>query len=206
MKFVVFEGLDGAGKSTLIAGLKKELTTLGQSVLVTREPGGSELGEEIRKLLLRVGHDEPVPRAELLLYEAARAQHVDKTIKPALARNEWVICDRYSASSIAFQSGGRGLKRDKIEWLNNFATEKLQPALWVLLDLSTEEARRRMDGRELDRFEREAQEFHERVRQKYLEIVAGDKERWLVLDASRKPEELMLKLLAHMREMQSWPK
>src|SRR6185312_272345 len=130
----------GAGKSTLISGLTKEIKALGESVLVSREPGGSELGEEIRKLLLRISHDEPVPRAELLLYEAARAQHVEKIIRPALQRGEWVLCDRYSASSIAFQSGGRGLSRDKIDWLNDFATSQLKPALWVLLDLSTESA------------------------------------------------------------------
>jgi len=206
-KFIVFEGLDGSGKSTLIAGLKKELSTLDQTVVITREPGGSELGEEIRKLLLRISADEPVPRAELLLYEAARAQHVEKIIAPALERGEWVLCYRYSASSIAFQSGGRGLERGHIDWLNDFATEGVKPGLWVLLDLSTTEAKRRMAGRELDRFEREGQEFHERVRQKYLDIVAGSKaEPWLVLDAALKPAELMSKLLAHLREINLWPK
>ena len=205
MHFIVFEGLDGAGKSTLIEGLRRELKALGQTVNLTREPGGTELGENIRELLLRKNGDSPTPRTELLLYEAARAQHCEKIIEPALARGEWVICDRFSASSIAFQAGGRGLNRKTIDELNHFATQGLVPALWVLLDLTTAEAMRRMQGRELDRFESENREFHERVRIRYLDLAKEDSDRWLVLDASRSPKELMVELIAKLKERKLWP-
>ncbi len=205
MHFIVFEGLDGAGKSTLIEGLKRELTTLGESVVLTREPGGTELGEKIRELLLTKDGESPVARAELLLYEAARAQHCDKVIEPALAKKHWVICDRFSASSIAFQAGGRGLDRKTIDQLNSFATQDLAPALWVLLDLTTAEAMRRMQGRDLDRFESENKDFHERVRQRYLDLAKENQQSWLVLDASRKPSELMLELMAKLKERKLWP-
>jgi dTMP kinase len=200
MKFIVFEGLDGAGKSTLIEALKLEVQTKGQTALLTREPGGSALGDEIRELLLRTRGEAPVPRAELLLYQAARAQHVDTKIRPALKRGEWVLCDRYTASSVAFQAGGRQLPRTDIDWLNNYATDGCVPDLWVLLDLSTEEASRRMKGRELDRFEKEAQDFHERVRQAYLGLAKEQKSNWLVLDASEDRETLRQKLLQALRE------
>src|SRR5690606_18259505 len=145
-----FEGLDGAGKSTLIEGLKSHIETSGSksgpgaSVVLTREPGGSVLGDEIRELLLRTKGEAPVPRAELLLYQAARAQHVEVTIRPALKNGAWVLCDRYSASTVAFQAGGRQLPRPAIDWLNSYSTDNLEPDLWVLLDLTTEEAAKRM--------------------------------------------------------------
>jgi len=201
MKFIVFEGLDGAGKSTLIEALKAELLEQRQVVTLTREPGGTDLGNEIRQMLLRTQGEAPVPRAELLLYQAARAQHVDVKIKPALKRQEWVLCDRFSASSIAFQAGGRQLQRADIDWLNNYATNSCQPDLWVLLDLSTEEAQKRMQGRELDRFEKEDQEFHERVRQAYLSLANENPARWLVLSAAEQPEMLREKLLSHLRAL-----
>jgi dTMP kinase len=200
MKFIVFEGLDGAGKSTLIEALKREVQTKGQIAVLTREPGGSALGDEIRELLLRTRGEAPVPRAELLLYQAARAQHVETKIRPALKRGEWVLCDRYTASSVAFQAGGRKLPRADIDWLNNYATDSCVPDLWVLLDLSTEEASRRMQGRELDRFEKEAQDFHERVRQAYLGLAEEQKSNWLVLDASEDRDSLRQKLLHALRE------
>ncbi len=205
MNFIVFEGLDGAGKSTLIENLKMALLDLGEKVVVTREPGGSELGDRLRELLLRKDIEAPTARAELLLYEAARAQHVEKTILPALARGEWVLCDRYSASSVAFQDGGRGLKSADIEWLNDFATAKLYPALWVLLDLTTDEAERRMKGRDLDRFESENKDFHERVRASYLKLADKDKAGWLVLDASRQPRDLMVELMSKLKTRKLWP-
>lgn len=205
MHFIVFEGLDGAGKSTLIDGLSKEIKSLGQVVVVTREPGGTDLGENIRELLLRKQGESPTPRAELLLYEAARAQHCEKVIEPALVKKHWVICDRFSASSVAFQAGGRGLNRQTIDNLNSFATQGLAPALWVLLDLTTTEAMKRMQGRELDRFESESKDFHERVRQRYLDLAKEDSERWLVLDASRKPAELMVELVDKLKERKLWP-
>jgi dTMP kinase len=203
MKFIVFEGLDGAGKSTLIEGLKKDILARGEKVTLTREPGGTPLGDDIRELLLRVNGDAPVPRAELLLYEACRAQHVEKLIKPALAKGDWVVCDRFTASSVAFQAGGRGLDADDIHWLNQYAVGGCKPDLNILLDLTTDEAKKRMANRDLDRFEREEKDFHERVRQAYLQIAESDKKHWLILDASAAKEELKDRLRAEL-EKRKW--
>ena len=203
MAFIAFEGLDGSGKSTLISGLADKLKSCGINFILTREPGGTELGEEIRRLLLRTKGDSPSTRCELLLYEAIRAQHVDMKIRPELQRGNWVLCDRYSASSLAFQAGGRGLDDSAVQWLNNYATGHCEPDLWVLLDLTTEEASRRMDSRNnthRDRFEKEKLKFHERVRQKYLAISEG-KEDWLCLDAQCSPKELKQKLLTKLNEL-----
>lgn len=200
MKFIVFEGLDGSGKSTLIEGLRQHLLAQGQQVTLTREPGGTALGEEIRQLLLQTEGEAPTPRAELLLYVAARAQHVDKKIRPALDRGDWVLCDRFSASSVAFQAGGRELSRTDIDRLNTFAVNSCEPHLWVLLDLTTEEAQRRMQGRNLDRFEQEKKDFHERVRQAYLNLAREEKPKWLVLDAALKPEALAEQLITALQE------
>lgn len=200
MKFIAFEGLDGGGKSTLIEGLKQSLLVAGAGVQTTREPGGTILGRDIRELLLRVKGESPVARAELLLYIADRAQHVEKIIQPALGRGEWVLTDRFSASSVAFQAGGRGIAREEIDWLNRFAVQKTEPDLWVLLDLSTDEAMKRMQGRELDRFEREEQAFHQRVRDSYLEMAHANKSKWLVLDAAMPKAALLETLLRDLRE------
>lgn len=199
MAFIVFEGLDGAGKSTLIKGLEKTLVTQGIKCLITREPGGTELGEEIRQMLLRLKGAAPLPRTELLLYEAGRAQHVDAVIRPALENNTWVLCDRYAASSIAFQSGGRGIDRAHVEQLNAYATGGLKPELTVLLDLPVEESEHRRSGREADRFESEARDFHERVRHTYLQLAKEKPAEWLVINASRAPEASLEQLLGELR-------
>jgi dTMP kinase len=198
MAFIAFEGLDGAGKSTLIQAFARHLQSQDKPYILTREPGGSPLGDEIRELLLRTKGDAPVPRAELLLYQAGRAQHVDKVIRPALDEKKWVLSDRFYASTVAFQNGGRNIPLGPIEWLNDFATDKCSPDLWVLLDLDVPTALSRMQGRELDRFEREAQDFHERVRQSYLSQAKKSAKSWLVLSASDKPEILLEKLLARL--------
>ncbi len=204
MKFLAFEGLDGSGKSTLIQELKSQLTTKGQSVVVTREPGGTPLGDEIRHLLLRTSGDAPVPRAELLLYEAARAQHVERVIRPAIANKSWVLCDRFTASSIAFQAGGRTLARHDIDWLNDFATAHVKPDLWVLLDLSTVEAQERIANRELDRFEREARDFHERVRAGYLALARENADDWLVLNAGLPMPQIRDRLIEELQKRGWW--
>ena len=198
MAFLVFEGIDGAGKSTLIESLKKELVEKNQQVVLTREPGGTPLGEELRKLLLQLDGDSPVPRAELLLYEAIRAQHVEKVIKPALKAKKWVLCDRYTPSTLAFQAGGRNLDRGPIDWLNEYATDKLEPHLVVLLDLAPEDGQERMKNREKDRFEVEALDFHHKVRNHYLEQAKENPQNWLVLDATKSPEVLFHELLEHL--------
>lgn len=208
MPFIVFEGLDGSGKSTLIKSLQQELQGKSLPVLLTREPGGTELGDQIRHLILRKDGPVPTPRTELLLYEASRAQHVDTVIKPALKKNVWVLCDRFTASSIAFQAGGREISEAWVEKLNEFAAEDLVPDLTVLLDLTVGESKKRRNqreghiGSEADRMESEADSFHERVRSSFLDQASRGANRWLVLDAALSPEELTKRLLESLRSLQ----
>ncbi|MGZ3771330.1 MAG: dTMP kinase [Bdellovibrio sp.] len=206
MKFLVFEGLDGSGKSSLMAALERELENRGINFHRTREPGGTPLGDEIRNIILRTEGPSPLPRAELLLYEASRAQHVDQIIKPKLAQGIWVLCDRFSASSVAFQSGGREISESEVVMLNNFATGGLKPHITVLLDLSVEESRKRRQSRGValgeseDRIESEADSFHEKVRQSFLKQAREDSENWLVLNAQETPEVLFKQLLKALAE------
>ncbi|MGE4131207.1 MAG: dTMP kinase [Bdellovibrionales bacterium] len=205
MRFVAFEGLDGAGKSTLIHGLKQELEARRLQAVMTREPGGSGLGDEIRELLLRVDGEAPVPRAEALLYQAVRAQHVEKLIRPSLKDGKWVLCDRFAASSLAFQGGGRSIQTEDIRWLNHFSTTGLEPDLYILLDLPVDESIRRLVKREQDRdrFEREKKDFHERVRATFLSEASRDAARWLVLNAEQGPEVLLKTVLQYL-ESKKW--
>lgn len=206
MAFIVFEGLDGSGKSTLIRSLEHSLKRAGKTCVLTREPGGTSLGEEIRQMLLRLDGDTPVPKAELLLYEAGRAQHVERVIAPALVRGEWVLCDRFTASTVAFQSGGRSLDTESVAWLNTYAIGSTHPNLTVLLDLDVKEGQSRRqrreadDGQVQDRFEQESLDFHEAVRQSYLKQAQADPKNWLVLNASLSPEELLEQTLTHLRD------
>lgn len=208
MAFIVFEGLDGSGKTTQIYKLADYLREKKEAVAITREPGGTALGEELREILLRIDDEVPVPRCELLIYEASRAQHVDRVIQPALERGEWVLCDRFAASSVAFQAGGRGLRREQIDWLNAFATNNLKPDLTILIDVPTEESEKRKGqrslelGKEQDRFEIEKQEFHERVRQSYLEQ-ARTLEDWLVLDGRLSVDEIFSQIKSEIAK-RSW--
>lgn len=201
MHFLAFEGLDGAGKSTLIQGLGRELEARGQASVITREPGGSALGEAVRKLLLTVDGEAPVPRAEALLYQAVRAQHVDKLIRPTLMAKKWVLCDRYAASSLAFQSGGREISEQQIQWLNNFSTGNLQPDLYILLDLPVDESLKRLNsrGQDTDRFEREHRGFHERVRSAYIQQAHAKPEQWCVLSATEAPATLLNNLMRELK-------
>jgi dTMP kinase len=207
MPFVVFEGLDGSGKSSLMSALEKELTSKQLKVLRTREPGGTELGDQIREMILTKNGPAPTPRTELLLYEASRSQHVDQVIKPALKNNNWVLCDRFSASSVAFQAGGREISEAWVERLNEFATDGLDPDLTILLDLSVGESRRRRNQRENqggeaeDRIESEADSFHQRVRESFLQQAENSPKNWLVLDAALKPEQLIENLMKHLRSL-----
>jgi dTMP kinase len=204
--FLVFEGLDGSGKSTLIQLLTGELSNRGLRLTLTREPGGTPLAEDIRKLLLRTEAESPVAATELLLYAASRAQHVSRVIRPALDRGEWVFCDRFSASTVAFQCFARGLSRVDVDWLNLFAQQGVKPDLTILLDLTVEESRRRQDGRSKqssanvggpggDRMEQESRDFHEAVRRGYLEQVKENPGAWIVLDASQSSEQMKEKVL-----------
>jgi len=205
--FLVFEGLDGSGKSTLIELLKDSIVAAGQTVRVTREPGGTPLAEDIRRLLLRTDAEVPSAPTELLLYAASRAQHVARVIQPALASGTWVFCDRFIASSVAFQCFARGLKRSDVDWLNQFAQQGIGPSLTILLDLSVDESQKRQARRyeggaagAVDRMEKEAKEFHEAVRRGYLAQAAEAPGSWLVLDAMAKPEEMKNLLLEELRK------
>ncbi|MCB0348505.1 MAG: dTMP kinase [Bdellovibrionales bacterium] len=205
MAFIVFEGLDGAGKSSLIQLLANDLTRSSMQHIITREPGGTALGEELRTILLRTDGEAPVARAELLLYQAIRAQHVENKIKPALKMGSWVICDRYTASSIAFQAGGRGISENDIKSLNDFSTDHLQPQLFVLLDLPVEESLKRIQkrvdgGQNKDRFEQEEKDFHERIRTSYLKQSKEDANLWLVLDARKSSEDMYKELKSKLIE------
>jgi dTMP kinase len=208
MFFLAFEGLDGSGKSTLMGHLQTYLSNKSQSFIETREPGGTELCNKIRDLILMKGAEVPNPRTELLLYEASRAQHVDAIIKPALALKQWVLCDRFAASSVAFQAGGRFISEEQVNWLNSFATDGLQPHLYVLLDLTVQESKQRRQKRtaevgvDEDRMESEESSFHERVRQGYLKQSMRSPQQWLVLNASESPEKLFSQLMMELKRRQ----
>ncbi len=207
MAFLVFEGLDGAGKSSLIKLLASDLDSSSIPHIITREPGGTPLGEELRTILLRTDGDAPVARAELLLYQAIRAQHVENKIRPALNAGSWVICDRYTASSIAFQSGGRGISEEDIKTLNDFSTGKLLPQLSVLLDLPVEESLKRIQkrvdsGQNKDRFEQEEKDFHQRIRTSYLQQAKDNTKSWIVLDATKSSEDMYKELKVKLTENQ----
>ena len=168
-------------------------------VRVTREPGGTPLAEDIRSLILRTGQESPDSATEILLYEASRAQHVSKVIKPSLALGEWILCDRFSESTVAFQCFARGIDRDSVNFLNRFAEQGYRPELVVLLDLSVESSRRRQNRRaSTDRMEQEADGFHERVRQGFLAQVKEEPLRWIVLDADSSPAELLRLTIAEL--------
>lgn len=186
--FITLEGGDGSGKSTQSALLTEWLTAAGRTVLVTREPGGTDVGVELRNIVLHWRGDI-APRAEALIYAADRAHHVATTVRPALERGEVVVQDRYIDSSVAYQGAGRVLGGEEIRDLSLWATEGLVPDLTVLLDLHEDEGRDRMAERTtFDRLEAEQAEFHARVRAAYLELAEAEPQRFLVLDA-REPRE-----------------
>jgi dTMP kinase len=185
--FVSFEGLDGSGKSTQAELLRARLEAEGEDVVATREPGGTELGERIRDLVLHGGH--VAPWAEALLYAASRAQHVDEVIRPALDRGVAVVCDRYVDSSVAYQGVGRGLGLEQVLELNLAAVGGLLPDRTFLLLLDPAEVTKRLSG-EHDRLERENQAFHARVDAGYRQLAERFPERIVVLDGTRAVEEL----------------
>ena len=189
-KFITFEGGEGCGKSTQVQRLKAALERKGISVLLTREPGGTRLAEQIRSLLKDEAEDPPCDRAELLLFLAARAQLVKNVIRPALAAGTWVISDRFSDSTLAYQGYGRGLSLDVIRAANDFACEGLKPDRTILLDVDPVTSQERMRGREAstntkaDRIERAGDDFHARLRKGFLELAAAEPSRIVTIDAS----------------------
>lgn len=182
--FITLEGGDGAGKSTQLRLLAEWLTGAGKTVVETREPGGTDLGVELREIILhRRGYI--APRAEALLYAADRAHHIATKVRPALERGEIVLQDRYFDSSVAYQGAGRVLDPTQVRDLSLWATEGLIPDVTVLLDLSAERTRERLGERtKYDRLEAEKDDFHDRVREGFLALAAAEPERFLVIDAT----------------------
>ncbi|HSM55975.1 MAG TPA: dTMP kinase [Candidatus Sulfomarinibacteraceae bacterium] len=185
--FITFEGPDGSGKTTQIALLANFLREQGFSVLTTREPGGTAIGDQIRACLHDVRNTGMTAAAEILLYSASRAQLVQETIRPALAEGRIVLCDRYADSTLAYQGHGRGLSLDDLTYITRFATGDLRPDLTFLLDLDAEAGlqRRETGGDEINRMDMQSASFYQRVREGYRKMAADEPERWIVLDADR---------------------
>ena len=182
-KFITFEGVDGAGKSTHVEWFANELRSTGRSVLVTREPGGSQLAEKLRELVL---HEPMDAVTETLLVFTARDDHLRKRILPALAAGTWVVCDRFTDATVAYQGGGKAVAADLIEALRRIVHPGLQPDCTLVFDCAFDISQERMErsGRALDRFEREGQAFFERVRGAYLALAKGEPDRVRVIDST----------------------
>lgn len=194
--FITFEGGEGCGKSTQIKRLKEALEREGVETVLTREPGGTWLSEEIRHLIKDQTADAPCDRSELLLFLAARAQLVRNVIRPALEAGKWVLSDRFSDSTLAYQGYGRGLPLDDLRQMNEFACEGLKPDLTLLMDVSPEVSRTRMRKREAatattaDRIEKAGDEFHARLRAGFAELAKAEPDRIVTIDANGTPDEV----------------
>lgn len=190
-KFITIEGVEGAGKSTCMQVAANEISRRGLPLLQTREPGGTQLGEDLRGLLLGHKHHGMADDTELLLMFAARAEHLQQRILPALNAGQWVLCDRFTDATYAYQGAGRGLPEQRIRVLEDWVQGVLRPSLTILMDLPVELGLQRAGQRSApDRFEREALAFFKRVRQGYLEIAAAEPQRVQVVDASRDLEQV----------------
>ena len=199
--FITFEGVEGSGKTTQIQRLKKYLTQKGIRCKVTREPGGCSIGEKIRKILLNPDHREMVPMTELLLYEAARAQHVMETVKPFVEKEGVVLCDRFSDATLAYQGFGRGIDSKWIQRLNHIASQGVRPDVTFLLDCPSDiglkraiQRNRTLKQEKEERFEREAIQFHRRVRKGYLAIARKEPHRVKVIDTRQGEEKVFEKI------------
>ncbi|MGZ8289301.1 MAG: dTMP kinase [Telluria sp.] len=196
-KFISFEGIDGAGKSTHIGFVADFLRTAGKSVVSSREPGGTGVGEKLRDMLL---HEKMDLETEALLMFASRREHIAQVIEPAMLRGDWVLSDRFTDASFAYQGGGRGLDRDKLEALENWVHPHLQPDLTLLFDVPLEVARKRLDAtRTLDKFEQEQADFFSACRNEYLRRAAQFPHRIVVVDSTRTIDETRSQL-AHVLE------
>lgn len=193
-KFITFDGVDGAGKSTHMHWFVEALRGRGIEVVLTREPGGTPLGEQLRELVL---HRPMHMDAEAMLMFAARVEHIEQLIKPALARGAWVVSDRFSDATFAYQGGGRGMDIARLDALEHWACGDFRPDLTVLFDLPVEVAKARLaDAREPDKFEREQGAFFQRVRDAYLERVRQQPQRFAVIDAAQTPAQVRAQLEA----------
>ena len=194
-KFITLEGIEGAGKSSCMRVVKQLLEDAGHQVLLTREPGGTPLGEDLRKLLLGHTHTGMADDTELLLMFAARAEHLRNKIEPAMQAGQWVLCDRFTDATYAYQGGGRGLDAGRIRHLEDWVQRGIKPDLTLLLDLPVATGMQRAGGRSApDRIESEASGFFQRVRETYLAIAAEEPGRVKVIDASRNFSEVTKQL------------
>jgi dTMP kinase len=202
-QFITLEGIDGAGKSTHLPWIAARLEATGHPIVTTREPGGTPFGEALRSLILR----EPMTHdSEALLMFAARREHLDRVIRPALARGDWVLCDRFTDATYAYQGGGHGVDRGRIRELERWIHGDFQPDLTLLFDVPTLVSRARLDraqteGRALDKFEREAGAFFERVRNAYLERAHDDPRRFRVIDSSRPLDDVRAEIDVHLASL-----
>lgn len=201
--FLSFEGGEGAGKSTQIQLLLKNLEARGHEVVQTREPGGTEIANRIRAMILDPQMQGLVPMAELFLYQASRAQHVEEKIRPALAKGQTVICDRFTDSSVVYQGAARGLDAKLIHTLNAISTSKLQPDLTFLLDIDPEQGFERVGrrGAALDRIEAEGLSFHRAVRAGYKKLALQNKKRIKLINAARTAEKVHQDILKHLEAL-----
>lgn len=196
--FITFEGIEGSGKTTQIKRLAQDLEAKGNQVVLTREPGGTPIGDQIRKILVDSSNSEMVPECEVLLYYASRAQHVRQVIQPALKEGKIVLCDRYNDATLAYQGYARSVQWDILNQLQKYVVDQVQPDLTLLLDMPAEKGLKRAleraqnlapDQKE-DRMEKEALNFHESVRQGYLDLAAKQADRFVLIDASLGVEEV----------------
>jgi dTMP kinase len=203
-RFITLEGGEGAGKSTHLRRLGEAMRAAGETVVLTREPGGSQGAEQIRTLLVGGAVNRWEPMTEALLHYAARRDHVERTIRPALDAGSWVLCDRFSDSTMAYQGYGQGLARDWIESLHRVVLGEFNPALTLILDLPVEQglvrARDRSGAAGEDRYERMGLGFHERLRAGFLDIAVREPARCVIVDATRSVEEVSAAIRAAVRE------
>jgi dTMP kinase len=187
--FVTFEGPDGSGKTSQVAILAEHLRQLGYPLLVTREPGGTSIGDQIRKILSDLDNMTMQPRTEILLFQASRAQLVDEVIRPHLERGSLVLCDRFADSTLAYQGYGHCIDLDQLRSIINFATGELKPDLTLLFDVDVETGlRRRARGGDWNRLDAYEVAFHQRVRKGYLQLAQEEPDRWIKIDAGQPPE------------------
>jgi len=190
--FITLEGPEGSGKTSQIPALKAFICSKGYDVVVTREPGGTDVGDQIREVLMNLKNISIVPRTEILLFQAARAQHVEEVIRPALAAGKVVICDRFGDSTLAYQGYGHQTDLETLTYLVNYATGGLRPDLTLLLDIPVKEGmQRKVDNdSEWNRLDAYAEAFHCRVREGYLTLAGAEPDRWAIVDAARSKEQV----------------
>ena len=185
--FITLEGPEGSGKTSQLPALAEYLREVGYDVILTREPGGTAVGDQIREILMNLQNEAIIPRTEILLFLAARAQHVEELIRPALAQGKLVLCDRYGDSTLAYQGFGHKTDLETLQMLLAFATGGLKPDLTLLVDVPVEAgmARKRDNSAEWNRLDAYALAFHERVRQGYFALAEAEPDRWLIIDATK---------------------